>query len=249
MPDDKLTIARREARKRHAEKIRKDPEKWGAYLAKKREWRMRTRERRLALERAWKKRNPDKRKAYKAKYETANPDKVRQWGRTAYLRNREKRLEACKQYREENKATILERERQRRLANPEKMRTWQRDWRTKNPASSMWSSTKKSARVQGVPFDLDKEWFSERLLDGTCEMSGLPFEVERGIGFGRNPNAPSVDRIKAGGPYTKANCRLILWGLNRALSNLGEDYYLKIARAILVKRGEMLRPEDARMAA
>lgn len=51
-------------------------------------------------------------------------------------------------------------------------------------------------------------------------------------GTGRNPNAPSVDRIDSSRGYTVDNCRLILWSLNRALNNYGEGYIFKIFRAV-----------------
>lgn len=74
-------------------------------------------------------------------------------------------------------------------------------------------------------------------------MSSLPFSYSK-----RSPNLPSIDRIDPKGPYTKENCRLILWWLNRALIDLGEEYAMQVFRGIFVSRGEMLSYED-RMAA
>lgn len=93
----------------------------------------------------------------------------------------------------------------------------------------MWSTSKKSARLKGVDFDLDHDWFRVRLAAGICQVSGLPFDLTAAK---RVAASPSVDRIDPKGPYTKANCRLILWWINQAFSNMGEDYAFGVFRAI-----------------
>lgn len=75
-------------------------------------------------------------------------------------------------------------------------------------------------------------------------MSGLPFKPGTSGPGSRNPDAPSVDRKDPAGPYTKENCRMVLWWLNRALSNLGEEYSIAVFRAVFIKRGEIQGYED-----
>lgn len=55
---------------------------------------------------------------------------------------------------------------------------------------------------------------------GLCALSRIPFDFRRLPGARCRPFAPSVDRITAG-PYTRANCRLICFALNQALSDWG----------------------------
>ncbi len=63
-------------------------------------------------------------------------------------------------------------------------------------------------------------------------MTGLPFDMTLD-GHKRRPNAPSVDRIKPDGDYTQDNCRIVLWFINRAMLNFGEDYAFDVfSRAI-----------------
>jgi hypothetical protein len=120
------------------------------------------------------------------------------------------------------------------------VRAYQKNHRLNNRGSWFWSATKKAAQRAGVSFDLDRDWFEKRLQGGVCELSGFAFDFGApAIPGGRVPNGPSVDRIDPRGPYTKANRRLILWWLNRALSNMGEEYALQIFRGILRKRGEL----------
>ena len=67
-------------------------------------------------------------------------------------------------------------------------------------------------------------------------MTGIEFDMS----VSRSANSPSIDRINPAGPYTKENCRMILWSLNRALSNHGEEYMFDLFKRIFEKRG-MLR--------
>jgi hypothetical protein len=184
----------------------------------------------------------------------ANPDKVREYKRLSYERNREKARAAQAAYYQKNKEKRLADTKARRIANPEehraearryrakypeKVKTWQKNFFMQRRANVMAANARRSAKAKGVECNLDVAWFEERLKAGVCEMSGIPFDLSAGS---RNPNSPSIDRIVAGGPYTKANCRLTIWWLNRALSNMGDDYCLDVFRRILQRRGEMPAP-------
>lgn len=225
------------------------PEEYSAHLARRRELYWKNRQREIEKNRAWKAKNRDRIKAYKKKYAKNHPEKVQAWQRATYLRNRDKRLKAAKAYHVANRDEVRAKAKQHRIANPELYREHRLRNRANNRAGLMLSNTKKSAKNTGVAFDLDREWFRSRLAAGVCEMSGLPFELaSTRLGWGRNPNGPSVDRIVAGGGYTKSNCRMILWSLNRALGNWGDDYFLRVFRAILERRGEMAASESVRVA-
>jgi hypothetical protein len=106
-------------------------------------------------------------------------------------------------------------------------------YRNQDLAKYLWLGVRLEAKRKGVDFDLTVEWFRLRLKTGVCEMSALPFDLESQ----RGPNRPSVDRKAAGGHYTQANCRLVLYSINMALSNYGEDYVLNVFRHVLARRG------------
>jgi hypothetical protein len=89
----------------------------------------------------------------------------------------------------------------------------------------------KRCRSKGHAFDLDIPWLSER-LSGRCELTGLPFDLSvaarRSTAF-----SPSVDRIVPANGYTKANCRVVLYALNVAMSDWGLAVTVDIAAALL----------------
>lgn len=72
---------------------------------------------------------------------------------------------------------------------------------------------------------------------GACALSGLPMEYmgtkhEKGAGA----YAASVDRINPQLGYTKGNVRFLLFAVNAALNEWGEDIVIPIMKAIIEKR-------------
>lgn len=98
----------------------------------------------------------------------------------------------------------------------------------------MLHSARKRSKEKGFPTPtLTAAWLRERLERGTCELSGLPFAV-----WSKTTTAfvPSIDRIDCTKPYTEDNCRVIVWALNAAFAEWGEDEFRLVARAWLARR-------------
>lgn len=133
-----------------------------------------------------------------------------------------------------NAAAYVEKKRAWQVANPEKVKVSKKKERVKNRASIMLQSVRYSCKEKGLECDITREWLQERLDVGICEMSGLPFDLDV-VGHNQ-PNKPSIDRKTAGGPYTQANCRMVLWSVNRALCNYGEDYVIGVFAKIIERR-------------
>lgn len=182
-------------------------------------------------------------------YRDNNIESVRESRNESYKRHAKDINERKKKFRKENPDIIKIKDRERYIKNAEKNKKNAKEYRRKNPgytkkcteryrknnrASLMLSSIKKTAKNKKVKFDLTKEWMQSRLNNGSCEMSGIAFDLEGK----RTPNSPSIDRIIPGGDYTQNNCRMILWCVNKALSNLGEDYILNIFKQILKRRNK-----------
>ena len=187
----------------------------------------------------WKSRNKEKVRAAGARYREKNKGKI-----SAYRNERKAEFNAkWRSIRLSDPEAWNARRRAARAADPDKFRSAENMSRLSNPAVGQLKTAKKRARIAGVAFDLDRSWFDAKFKAGVCELSGLPFEMKK-----RSQSLPSIDRKNPFGPYSKENCRLILWCLNRALSNLGDDYFLGVCRAVFIKRGEIPDYED-RMAA
>lgn len=182
-------------------------------------------------------------------YKIKNPEQIKESKRKDWEKHKEKYRARSKIYNEKNKEWLDEKRRKYYAKNREAMLLktkkyrqdhpeWMKAFRKKhwenNRHSVLWSSTKKSAKVKGVIFDLTQEWMKKRIDAGVCEMSGLPFDMKGK----RSANSPSTDRINPNGGYTQDNCRMILWSINRALCNYGEDYILSVFDAILKRKAK-----------
>ena len=97
-------------------------------------------------------------------------------------------------------------------------------------ATRLLYSAKRRASQKNIAFGLSRDWVLSRLKAGTCELSGLPFDLTTG---GRAPYTPSIDRIDNSKGYTVENCRVILWALNAAFSTWGECVFREISLAWL----------------
>lgn len=128
----------------------------------------------------------------------------------------------CKECRKADEA--------RRRADPGCIQRFQHRYQTDKDfrAAEMYRRLKKRAKAKGLEFDLDREWLRSGLSSG-CALSGLPFDFTAG---GLQSHGPSVDRIQAGGGYTKRNCRIVLACINLALLDWGFEAFVGVARAI-----------------
>lgn len=180
----------------------------------------------------WRSKNLDRIKEYKKKYHQKYKDKIAIKAKQNYQKQKIKNKELGINPYKKNPEYYRKRAKEYRENNPEIIKRQREQHRKNNMPSLIWSRIKKAAKNHQVDFDLTKEWIKERLDGGVCEMSGIAFDMEGK----RTINSPSVDRIIPGGPYTKDNCRIILWAINRALSNVGEDYMLEIFRKIISKK-------------
>jgi hypothetical protein len=63
------------------------------------------------------------------------------------------------------------------------------------------------------PVTITKQWIIDRLVIGTCEVTGIVFKQENGVA---GPYTASLDRIDNAKGYTPENTRLVIWAFNRA---------------------------------
>ena len=110
-------------------------------------------------------------------------------------------------------------------------RKWdsQRRNNVKSRASRLVAAAKMRAKERNLPFDLDVEWVLERLEAGRCQLSGLPFDMAEK----RSMATPSLDKKNPMDGYTKENTRVILFGLNAALGDWGEQRLFEAATAAM----------------
>lgn len=87
-------------------------------------------------------------------------------------------------------------------------------------------------------FDLDSPsalaTLKKRFAKGCCELTGIAFDTS--TGRKRRWNSASLDRIDSARGYNLDNVRFVLWGLNAALADWGEEVFAVISSAWLYQR-------------
>lgn len=84
-------------------------------------------------------------------------------------------------------------------------------------------------------FNLTREWIEQRLVQGTCEVTGLAFDLGRNTTQRFNPWCPSIDRIDSSKGYTQDNCRAVVWIYNMAKSEWSDEVVMQFAKALALK--------------
>ena len=131
------------------------------------------------------------------------------YGREYYQRNREYFRQYAKDYRGRRKPAGWGDHR----SGDYKSRCWA-------IAAGMFDRCRVRCYRKQWELGITKEWIARRVLAGKCELTGVPFVLER-----KSPYMPSVDRIDSSKPYTASNCRVILWMLNVAKSDWPDDVF------------------------
>lgn len=115
--------------------------------------------------------------------------------------------------------------------------------------SAAIKGAKKRAQAKSVPFDLDLEWALEQAeaQNLRCALTGIPFyfEIDTRSKRGHMPFAPSLDRIKAGQGYTKANVRIVIYAINVMLFDWGPGVFERVVSGYRFTSGtktKQLRP-------
>ncbi len=124
--------------------------------------------------------------------------------------------------------------RPRSLVVLEKDRAYQMKYRKNNRAKDLIRHARERATKKGVPFNLDSYVLNiqQRINHGTCEVTGLPFNLEGG----RTWDSPSLDRIESSAGYLHSNIRVVCHAVNSAMGDWGEQKMVELALGVLAKR-------------
>jgi hypothetical protein len=190
-------------------------------------------EKRREAERRYRERHRERLRERGRKWNEENAERRREIAQASYSRNKEHRLELSRNWYEENKGRKLATskawwDKARESGKATEYVVRRRAKQHLKPYSKVIAGAKARAKKAGLEFDLTNEWASE-VSDGRCCLSGIPFVAATGK---PSPFSPSIDRIDQKRGYTKDNCRLVLWAVNRFRGEDTDEVLLHIAEAI-----------------
>lgn len=107
----------------------------------------------------------------------------------------------------------------------------------------MYPRVRRGATTRNIPFEITRPEFVELAVasGGVCAVTGIPFSTRvlasARVGE-RRPYMPSVDRKDSSGPYSVANCRLVLVGVNLAMNSWGEEFFIDLLEHFQTRKTE-----------
>lgn len=135
----------------------------------------------------------------------------------------------------ENRETLKAKRRVYRLKNVKRFRAkaiknyYDKRHTPRQRARQIWRSSKVRALQAGREFSLSFSKVLAAIESGFCEATGLPFDMHHAKG--RSPFAPSLDRKDNSKGYTDGNTRVVVWALNMACGDYGEEVLWQVVKA------------------
>lgn len=101
-------------------------------------------------------------------------------------------------------------------------------------ANHLCSGAKTRSAKKGLDFDITREWLSDRLERGVCEVTGLALELDGGkLNGGYRPYTPSLDRTDPTKGYTMDNTKVVCWIYNAAKGSGSHEDVLNLVEALI----------------
>lgn len=97
----------------------------------------------------------------------------------------------------------------------------------------MASTKRRSSLNVAGEYDLDLQWFVDKLTIGKCEITGIQFDFNEHPLYSKNPFSPSIDRVDSLKGYSKENCRVVLWQVNLARGEMNDSDIVFILEKML----------------
>lgn len=107
---------------------------------------------------------------------------------------------------------------------------------TKGRSRYLLLSAKKRALRHGLPFDITFEDIVPHLERGTCQRTGLEFDLSPAkCKGGPRPFSPSLDQVFPRKGYVRGNVEVVCWIYNICKSDFDEVDIRKFAKALAAK--------------
>jgi hypothetical protein len=187
-------------------------------------------------------------KTWPGNYEVAMPHKDPEEGKAYqkdyHAKNRDARNAKRRKYHAENADRENLRSKTYAKNNREKVKSINKaDYIKKRDtfngrAAILWRTARDRAKARSELFSLTLEYV-KRGMSAPCPRTGVIFDLN--VKNGRsNPFSPSIDRIKAGEPYSNDNVQIVCWAYNRMKSDMSDEDLLTFCKFV-VRQAEIVK--------
>ena len=97
---------------------------------------------------------------------------------------------------------------------------------------ALYNSSKRRAKKLNLEFDLSLARIEVSLMLGTCERTGLEFNLDPSDKTWRNPFAPSIDRIDSFKGYVNQNIKVVVNMYNYGKGQHTDDEFIRFCHAV-----------------
>lgn len=153
--------------------------------------------------------------------------------------NKESIAKNKKKYYENNKESIAKTRKKYYKNNEEGIRRREsvKYDTIKGRVNQLFYRAKARSLKKKLEFNITREWIIEKITNGKCELTGIPFILYRSDKYSTHPYSPSIDRIDSSKGYFEDNCRMIVSSLNMALNEYGDENFIKLVLIYLENKG------------
>jgi len=100
-------------------------------------------------------------------------------------------------------------------------------------ARELWKAAKRRAAINGLEFNLTVSHIEVCLMIGTCQGSGVPFDLEQHETNWYNPFAPSIDKINPFKGYLDTNVRVVCNAYNLGKNQMTHEDYVRFCQSVV----------------
>lgn len=90
--------------------------------------------------------------------------------------------------------------------------------------------------------DFSSTYIEQKILNGFCEVTGIPFDLTSSFSdtvHAKNPWVPSIDRIDSSLPYSKDNIQIVVFMYNVCKSEFSHHDVMTFVNALYKKEKEI----------
>lgn len=120
---------------------------------------------------------------------------------------------------------------------------WNADNQIKVRAQRLHGNAQKRAKANGWPVpDFDSLWVEEKIIAGTCEVTGIPFDLTTKVSdsvHAKNPWVPSLDRVDSAKPYAKDNVQVVVYMYNVCKAEFAHKDVVTFCKAVAAMETEI----------